>query len=662
MKNILNILSFVCMFSCGACSDDDKALGGNTDGITVGNVTVPDVTYYSAKLKVEIEGSSTSILKKGFCYSTVPTPDLRDNLLEVQGESTALESELTGLEEQTTYYVRAFAAAYSGEPVYSEEASFTTQGSTAADKLADYVAPDYDDDYTNISSWTQRSRWNLANVHDPTVMKAGDGYYYMYQTDASYGNAHAAHGHFHARRSKDLVNWEYMGATMNAAPSWVLEKLNAYREQMGLDPVTQPQYGFWAPVVRNMGNGVYRMYYSIVIDNFIANGRPSVEANKDGSWGERAFIGLMETRDPASNVWEDKGMVVCSSSDKAMDDYWGNNGNYQNAYFYFNAIDPTYIVDTAGTHWLIYGSWHSGIAAVKVNPETGKVDALEGANPPAPWALSGQYTVNNYGKRIASRAPNNRWQGSEGPEIVKRGDYYYLFLAYGALDVEYNTRVVRSENPDGPYKDITGTEVTNGKEAYPVVTHPYKFDNSYGWVGISHCAIFDDGQDNWFYSSQGRLPKDIPGINSSNAVMMGHVRSIRWTMGEKNDAMNDWPVVMPERYGNVPQDLTISEEELIGDWEFMQLDGNHNGQQFTSLTLTLGANHKLTTSTGFWKNMSWTYDASQQVLSLNDGNIRIYLQREVDWEATPRIATVVGAGYYKDSSGNWKTNWMKRLK
>lgn len=65
------------------------------------------------------------------------------------------------------------------------------------------------------------------------------------------------------------------------------------------------------------------MYYSIVIDNFIANGRPSVEANKDGSWGERAFIGLMETRDPASNVWEDKGMVVCSSSDKAMDDYWG---------------------------------------------------------------------------------------------------------------------------------------------------------------------------------------------------------------------------------------------------------------------------------------------------------------------------------------------------
>lgn len=41
-------------------------------------------------------------------------------------------------------------------------------------------------------------------------MKTDDGYYYMYQTDASYGNAHSGNGHFHARRSKDLVNWEYL--------------------------------------------------------------------------------------------------------------------------------------------------------------------------------------------------------------------------------------------------------------------------------------------------------------------------------------------------------------------------------------------------------------------------------------------------------------------
>ena len=49
----------------------------------------------------------------------------------------------------------------------------------------------------------------------------------------------------------------------------------------------------------------------------------------------------------------------------------------------------------------------------------------------------------------------------------------------------------------------------------------YKFSKGYGWVGIAHCAIFDDGKDNWFYASQGRLPKDVPGINASNAIMMG---------------------------------------------------------------------------------------------------------------------------------------------
>ena len=32
---------------------------------------------------------------------------------------------------------------------------------------------------------------------------------------------------------------------------------------------------------------------------------------------------------------------------------------------------------------------------------------------------------------------------SEGPEVIYRDGYYYLFLAYDALDVPYNTRVVR---------------------------------------------------------------------------------------------------------------------------------------------------------------------------------------------------------------------------
>ena len=63
--------------------------------------------------------------------------------------------------------------------------------------------------------------------------------------------------------------------------------------------------------------------------------------------------------------------VVCSSSDKGKN--WARKSDRDwDGYFKFNAIDPSFIITPNGEHWLIYGSWHSGIAAVQLNPETGK--------------------------------------------------------------------------------------------------------------------------------------------------------------------------------------------------------------------------------------------------------------------------------------------------
>lgn len=47
--------------------------------------------------------------------------------------------------------------------------------------------PDYADDYSSIAGWDYHVTWNLANVHDPSIAYY-NGYYYMYGTDASYGN------------------------------------------------------------------------------------------------------------------------------------------------------------------------------------------------------------------------------------------------------------------------------------------------------------------------------------------------------------------------------------------------------------------------------------------------------------------------------------------
>lgn len=661
-KPIIILTSLFTAMAFFACTDGLDNIEYNSKGdVAIALPSASATTGTSLTLTATLDGNVGNVVKRGFCYSlTNQTPTIKDNMVEADENFTAT---ITGLKGNTEYFVRAFVYGNS-RYTYSETFTATTGAQTLEEQLASYEAPTYDDNYTAIAGWENNSKWNLANVHDPSVMLAEDGYYYMYQTDASYGNAHEGHGHFHCRRSKDLVNWEYLGATMEEAPAWAVEKLNEYRNEMinaegkKLDPIKAEDisYGYWAPVVRKVNNGLYRMYYSLVIDNYIKTGKKNTAENFDHSWTERAFIGLMETSNPASNQWEDKGMVVCSASDQPNTEAngWGRRGTGDwDAYFKFNAIDPTYTITPEGKHWLIYGSWHSGFAALEVNPSTGMP-----LTPLAkPWTVEGN-SIDSFGKLVATRGNStNRWQASEGPDVIynPQTQKYYMFMAYGQLAVAYNTRVVRADRPEGPYVDMQGNSATAGKEMLPVLTAPYKFSNSNGWVGISHCGIFDDGQGNWYYTSQGRFPVDVPGINASNAIMMGHVRSILWTE-------DGWPIVMPERYGAVPK-VAIAKEELEGNWELIQMKptaqnstNDGNATQYESKVITLGADGKVTSEA--WSNdQTWSFDAAKNMITI--GNNKIYIQREVDWEASPRIATIVGGGYQDNGA---TTNWMKKVK
>lgn len=660
-KPIIILTSLFTAMAFFACTDGLDNIEYNSKGdVAIALPSASATTGTSLTLTATLDGNVGNVVKRGFCYSlTNQTPTIKDNMVEADENFTAT---ITGLKGNTEYFVRAFVYGNS-RYTYSETFTATTGAQTLEEQLADYEAPTYDDNYTAIAGWENNSKWNLANVHDPSVMLAEDGYYYMYQTDASYGNAHDGHGHFHCRRSKDLVNWEYLGATMEEAPAWAVEKLNEYRNEMinaerkKLDPIKAEDisYGYWAPVVRKVNNGLYRMYYSLVIDNYIKTGKKNTAENFDHSWTERAFIGLMETSNPASNQWEDKGMVVCSASDQpnTEENGWGRRGTGDwDAYFKFNAIDPTYTITPEGKHWLIYGSWHSGFAALEVNPSTGMP-----LTPLAkPWTVEGN-SIDSFGKLVATRGNStNRWQASEGPDVIynPQTQKYYMFMAYGQLAVAYNTRVVRADRPEGPYVDMQGNSATAGKEMLPVVTAPYKFSNSNGWVGISHCGIFDDGQGNWYYTSQGRFPVDIPGINASNAIMMGHVRSILWTE-------DGWPIVMPERYGAVPK-VAIAKEELEGNWELIQMKptaqnstNDGNATQYESKVITLGADGKVT-SEAWGNDQTWSFDAAKNMITI--GNNKIYIQREVDWEASPRVATIVGGGYQDNGA---TTNWMKKI-
>lgn len=515
------------------------------------------------------------------------------------------------------------AACSKDEPFEEEEEEVIEEPEPDRESFA---GPTYIDNYTSISSWSSRSQWNLANVHDPTVVKDGE-YFYMYQTDASYGNVHQGHGHYPYRRSKDLVNWEFQGSVFSEAPGWIKDSLNSIRAKMdpALPPLENPSYGFWAPHVSKVGDK-YRLYYSVVVTN------PIVGTDPNTSWTERAFIGLAETKDLSSGNWEDKGMVISSIAD-GVETYQRNGGNDWSGYFKFNAIDPSFIVTPEGEHWLIYGSWHSGIAAVQVDPQTGKPFKLE--------------NVEDYGVRIAGRGyvNTNRWQGLEAPEIIynKETGYYYLFLAYDELSVAYNTRVARSRNITGPYTGINGASITEGAEALPVLTHPYKYNGHTGWVGFAHASVFqnpDTGE--WYYSSQARLPENVPGINVSNAVMMGHVREIYWTS-------DGWPVVAPERYAGVP-DEQISKEDLVGYWEEITLEYQYRTMQ-TSYEVVLKSDNTL----GGSLSGSWSFDQSSQVLTINGQEFIV--DTAWDWEASPRKTTITYAGI--NSSG--LSVWGKKL-
>jgi len=77
---------------------------------------------------------------------------------------------------------------------------------------------------------------------DPTVVRAGDGYFYAYATQAVInGKLH----HIQVARSLDLINWERMPDALPAKPTWADK--------------TEPK--FWAPHV-SFADGKYFMYYS----------------------------------------------------------------------------------------------------------------------------------------------------------------------------------------------------------------------------------------------------------------------------------------------------------------------------------------------------------------------------------------------------------------
>jgi arabinan endo-1,5-alpha-L-arabinosidase len=323
------------------------------------------------------------------------------------------------------------------------------------------------DTYADIASFDSHSKWSVYNVHDPSIKKFGD-YYYCYSTDVAYGTA--VRLGIQIRKSKDLVEWQFVGWVFDALP------------QKGSDFITShgttPFNALWAPYVMKVNNE-YRLYYSL------SSPAPRL-----------SVIGLATASSP-EGPWTEKGLLVTSL----------NNSEVQT-----NAIDPTVLVTPSGEHWMYYGSAWDGIDILKLDAATGLAA-----------------TAGDKGKRIANRGfTNGVYNGNiEGAEIIYNPSLnkYYLLIAYDWLETKYNVRVCRADNPQGPFYDYNGVDANTNVDHGPMILAPYKFNNHSGWQGTAHCSVFDNSSGQYFMAHQGR-----PGVDKY--FMDLHVRKVFWTQDE----------------------------------------------------------------------------------------------------------------------------------
>lgn len=112
----------------GTSYGDELSFTTNDGSITVTTSNVTDITPTSATCGGEVlvsSGNTFPVLERGVCWSTNHNPNISgDHTSDGSGAGT-FTSSITGLNVNTTYYVRAYAINQQGT-YYGEEKSFTT--------------------------------------------------------------------------------------------------------------------------------------------------------------------------------------------------------------------------------------------------------------------------------------------------------------------------------------------------------------------------------------------------------------------------------------------------------------------------------------------------------------------------------------------------------
>ena len=448
------------------CGDDDSPEEDTPtppvvdDVLTLSALQVSAVTYNSATVQATFSGTTSKVIKRGFCYNTEANPTIANQQVEASGNS--MRAELTALQPSTTYHVRAFA--YIGTAtVYSTEATFTTEARSDSDI-------DDDDPQTEWPNALKR-----VSVHDPSVV-----------WDPASNNYFIFGSHRGAARSSNMMTWTPF------TPAWATANSNnASDNQAFTTPqVTKMKKGgaevdftfnalawskrgnssykvdgnMWAPdVIYNKSLQKWCMYLSINGDYWYSSIIMLTADNITGPYRYQAPVVISGFSSGTSYKDTDLELVIGAQNSLParynVDTNWGNR--------YPNCIDPCVFYDESGKLWMSYGSWSGGIWMLELDEETG----LRDYDVTYPLTGSGDgITVDPYfGKKIAG----GYYSSGEASYIEYIGGYYFLFMTYGGLAAggvadDYNNggyqmRVFRSQNPDGPYVDCKNSTALYNK-------------------------------------------------------------------------------------------------------------------------------------------------------------------------------------------------------
>ena len=438
-----------------------------------------------------------------------------------------------------------------------------------------------------------------VTVHDPSVVY-DNGTYYVFGSHMAWA------------KTTDLMNWESFTMNINSEyPDLFGKEWESYCKT-----ATNPELkgNLWAPdVIYNEAMQKYCMYMSVNGDD----------------WNS---VIVMLTADSIEGPYSYAGPVVYSGFDAGekhpaeLTDVYQVLGEGADLTRYqstkntkLNAIDPCVTYDEEGNLWMTFGSWFGGIYLLKLDPQTGLRD----------YTMTYETVPNHSDAYYGYKLAGGCGVSGEGPFIIQKDGYYYLFLSYGWLGAEggYQIRVFRSENIIGPYVDEAGNAAIFQKEENNLFSKVgVRLMGSYDWTGNRETRVAQ-GHNSAYVTEDGEifLVYHSRFAEGKNGIVEAHEVRVQQMFVNKDG----WLVAAPYEYAGEKLSKTgYGMEEMAGDYEFIIHTPNTYYQKAGKATVGIMQASKITlaedgTVTGDLTG-NWTYE-----------------------EGTPNMAIIVDGVTYK---------------